>query len=419
MYCKRMWVIIDTAVVISFLINVPCVSTQFANRSCVVEPGGQSFAEQIIECARTSDNSSFTIFVHSGTYNATNGGSINFFNFTNVTITTLDPHDSTTDVSIMCPETGDEVFNGIGFVNSINITIKNIKFTRCGPITSALYTLNSFNILIVDSTFHHNTDNGIQIVRGSSNVTIRNCLFYSNVGIQPDPPSNLISTNLKSVGGAGLGLFFTDQSSVRISIENCIFKDNIAYKPTDYVSSEDTRPFGYTPFGNGGGVYLQVNRVQQLSVNIYNCSFYDNFAIHQGDGVVMISIDSNNIVLNISDCQFRENKALGNLLRSADDTVEDIDSFINATKRNFSSLITFTRNLPIYYFAAAGGVGGAISVSLYGNAEFNGLYVRNLQFAHNDASVAGTISFTVWDSFSGLDSGIDSNRAFIYKYVRN
>ena len=164
-------------------------------------------------------------------------------------------------------------------------------------------------------------------------------------------------------------------------------------------------------------MYLQINRVQGLSVNIYNCNFYDNFAIHQGGGVVMISINSKNIALNISNCQFRENKALGNLLRSVDDTVEDIDNFINETKYKFSSLTTFARHLPIYYFAAAGGVGGAISVSLYGNAEFNRLYVKNSQFANNSASTAGTVSFTVRDSFSGLENGVDSNRAFIYKYV--
>ena len=406
--------IIDV-VIISLLIDVPCVLMQCANRSYVVEPGDQSFAEQIIKFARHFDNSSVSVFVRSGTYNATNGSSINFFNFINVTITT-DPHDVNCDVNIVCPKTGDEVFNGIGFVNSLNITIMNINFTRCGPVTSALYMFNSSNILIADSAFHHNTDNGVQIIR-SSNITIRNCLFYSNVGIQPDPPSNLISTNLNSTGGAGLGLFFTDQSGVKVSIENCIFKNNIAYKPADYVSSNDTRPFGYTPFGNGGGMYLQINGVQGLSVNIYNCNFYDNFAIHQGGGVVMISINSKNIALNISNCQFRENKALGNLLKSVDDTVEDIDNFINETKCKFSSLTTFARHLPVYYFAAAGGVGGAISVSLYGNSEFNRLYVKNSQFTHNSASTTGTISFTVRDSFSGLKNGVDSNRAFIYKYV--
>lgn len=414
MYCKRIRLVID-ALIISFLINAPCVLMQCANRSCVVEPGGRSFAEQVIDFAKAFDNNSFTILVRSGIYNATNGSLINFINFVNVTIT-IHPHDAKSDVSIRCPKSGDDIFNGIGFANSLNISIKKLKFTRCGPVTSALYMLNSTNVLILDSTFHHNTDNGIQIIR-SSNVTIKNCYFHSNIGVQPDPPSNLISTNINSTGGAGLGLFFTDQFNVSVSIENCIFKGNIAYKPADYVSSQDTRPFGNTPFGNGGGIYLQINRVQGLSVNIYNCSFYENFAIHQGGGVVMISIDSSDSILNISDCQFTENKALGNLLRSFNDTIDDIDSFINKTKTEFSSLINVARNLPIYYFAAAGGVGGAVSVSLYGRAELNKLYVRNSHFEHNCAAVAGTISFSVRDSFSSVENGVDSNRAFIYKYV--
>ena len=45
---------------------------------------------------------------------------------------------------------------------------------------------------------------------------------------------------------------------------------------TSYVSSKNRRPFGYTPFENGGSVYLQLNGVQNLCVNIYNCHFYEN-----------------------------------------------------------------------------------------------------------------------------------------------
>ena len=60
--------------------------------------------------------------------------------------------------------------------------------------------------------------------------------------MQPDPPSNLISTNINSTGGVGLGLFFTDQSDFTVSIENCTFRDNVAYKPANYNSSKDTRP---------------------------------------------------------------------------------------------------------------------------------------------------------------------------------
>ena len=386
-----------------------------SNRSCVVEPGGQSFAEQIIGFAETFDNRSFSVFVRSGIYNATNGSFINFINFVNVTIT-IDPRDTLGEVSITCPKIGDDIFSGVGFVNSSNISITKLNFMGCGPVTSALYIFNSTDVLILDSTFHHNTDNGIQVILGN-NVCIKNCYFYSNVGMQPDPPSNLISTNINSTGGVGLGLFFTDQSDIRVSIENCTFKDNIAYKPADYISSKDTRPFGYTPFGNGGGIYLQLNRVQGLSVNIYNCSFYENFAIHQGGGVVMISIDSNDNALNISDCQFSKNEVLGNLLRSIDDTVDDIDNFIKTIKTKFSSLIDIARNLSIGYFARAGGVGSAVSVSLYGRAEFNKLYLRNTCFTHNGAVIAGTISFSVRDSFSSVKNGVDSNRAFIYKYV--
>ena len=110
---------------------------------------------------------------------------------------------------------------------------------------------------------------------------------------------------------------------------------------------------------------------------------------------------------------------LGNLLRSLDDTVDDIDVFIGKIKMKFSPLINVARNLSIGRFATAGGVGSAISVSLYRRAESNKLYVDNTHFAHNCATIAGTISFSVRDSFSSVENGVDSNRAFIYKYVCN
>ena len=164
---RRMWIII----IICFLINAPCVIMQSDNRSCVVEPRGQSFAEQIISFAEAFNNKSFSVLVQSGIYNATNGSFMNFINFKNVTITT----DASGDVNITCPKIGDDIFSGVGFVNSLNISIIGLNFMEYGPITSALYIFNSTNFQILDSTFHHNTDNGIQIIH-SHNISIKKLL---------------------------------------------------------------------------------------------------------------------------------------------------------------------------------------------------------------------------------------------------
>ena len=376
---------------------------------CVVVPGKSSFADQVINIARNFDNRSITILVHPGNYSATNGSYTNFVNFINVTLK-LDSKDAG-KATIMCPKIVSSIYSGIGFDNSSNITIVGLDFIGCGPTTAALYIFNSFYIEIINSSFHHNTNNGIQIYLGNYFV-LRNCYFYSNVGLQPNLVSTLITTN--STGGVGFGAYFIDQSNVNLLVENCTFQDNIAYKTAEYISNSDGRPFGYIPFGNGGGIYLQVINVNNLFAKVHRCHFYDNIAIHQGGALAMISVNSDHNVLLVTECNFVHNRALGRLLRSSNDTVDNIDTFINKTKKRFSSfansLDRSIENLPISSFGSAGGLGGAIAVSLYGTANFNELHVKNSNFSENWAIISGTVAFIVRNS---LSDDVDSNAAFI------
>ena len=164
------------------MLNVLCALHCTDHSNCFVEPGTKSFAEQIIEAASNNSNSSITIMVYGGNYSATNGNTMNFIKFRNVTIKKND----TMPVNVMCPNfTNNTSHNGIGFEHSTEIVISGLNFMKCGIVTAGLYFLNSTDILIIDSTFHHNTDCGIRIVYGS-NISITNCYFYYNVGIQPD-----------------------------------------------------------------------------------------------------------------------------------------------------------------------------------------------------------------------------------------
>ena len=380
---------------------------------CVVTPGKSSFADQVINIARNFDNRSITIQVRPGNYSATNGSYTNFVNFINVTLA-LDSED-TRKAIIMCPKIVNDIYSGIGFDNSSNITIVGLDFTGCGPTTAALYIFNSFYIEIINSSFHHNTDNGIRIYLGNY-FGIRNCIFYSSVGLQPNLASTLITTN--STGGVGLGAYFINQSDVHLSVENCTFHDNIAYKTADYISKNDRRPFSYIPFGNGGGIYLQLIDVNNLCAKVHRCNFYDNIAIHQGGALSMVTINSDHNVLLVTDCNFIRNRALGRLLRSNNDTINDIDTFINKTKKRFSSFTNSMdrsiENLPISRLSSAGGLGGAIAVSIYETANFNELHVKNSNFSENWALIVGSIAFIVRNSLSG---DVDSNTAFITRYV--
>ena len=393
------------------------------DNECYIEPGDHSFAEQVIEAGRKYSNSSFSILVYAGNYNATNGKLINFINFTHVVIKRHP--DNTMPVDIMCPGMGNIVdvkgIDGIGFKNSTDIEISGLNFMNCGVVSSGLYFQNSFNITIHDSIFHHNTDNGIQFHSGN-NLRVINSSFHSNIGLQPDQLSDLITHDLIRIRGVGLGLFFEDQNTISVTIEGCNFTNNIAYKPVDYNSSAETRPYGFIPFGNGGGIYLKLNRVNHSNINIVNSNFSNNTAIHQGGAIVMIPINSTNNTLNISRCNFVGNKVLGFLLRSLNVTVtaSTIDSFIDLVSHNFSiSRLNRDnlRNLNFDELRPPGGSGGAIAVSLFGSVEHNVLRVSDSHFIENGAFVAGAIDYIVRDLLSELEDGVDSNQAFISKYV--
>ena len=385
---------------------------------CLVRPGINPFTAQVIEAGRQYSNKSFTVLLYAGDYNATAGNIMNFINFTNVTL--KNHPDNIMPVNIMCPEFTTKIHNGVGFEYATNIEISGLNFLKCGPITSGLYFRLSRNIIINNSSFHHNIDNGIQM-QYCDNIFITNCNFYSNIGLQPDSISDLI-TNDTFTRGAGLGLSFEDQSNISVKISGCNFTNNIAYKNSGYNPSIETRPYGFIPLGNGGGVYLNLHRVTNSYITISNCNFDNNTAIHQGGAIVMIPLNSHDNVLNISECTFVRNKVLGYFLRSLNDTVnkstESIDRFVDKINMMFS-LAHFDfdslQNLTFSTLGSSGGFGGAIAVSLLGSVERNILLVSKSQFAANLAYFGGAVGFVVRDLLANVKDGIDSNQAFIHK----
>ena len=413
----KQWNILVVLVILFKLISALNCNNQSI---CLVEPGINPFTEQVIEVGRQYSNKSFTILLYAGNYNATNGTTMNFINFTNVTI--RNHPDNTMSVNIMCPEFTDATHNGVGFEDSRDIQISGLNFMDCGPITSGLYFRYTNNVFISYSSFHHNSDNGIQIQYGN-NINITGCHFYSNIGLQPDSISDFI-TGDTFTRGAGLGLVFEDQSNINVKINNCSFENNIAYKNAGYNSFAETRPYGFIPLGNGGGIYLGLHRVNKSYIAISNSSFTNNTAINQGGAIVMIPVDSNDNTLNISGCTFIRNKVLGYFLRSLNDTIEEstqsINNFIDKINIIFSrDYFDFKSisNLTFSTLSSSGGFGGAIAVSLFGSVEHNVLHVSDSYFRRNVAYSAGAIGFVVRDLLANVENGVDSNQAFIHKYA--
>ena len=356
-----------------------------------------------------------TILVSSGNYIATNGSINNFIALQNINI--LKNPNSLDPVNIMCLNFVTVSHNGIGFENAANIFISGLNFMNCGITTAGLYFYNTTNLTIVDSTFHHNLENGIQIISGN-NIRIINCHFSRNIGSQPDNASRLVTkTNVNATGGVGLGLLFVNQSNVSLSVINCTFIENISYRTVNF--SNDTRPFAFIPSGNGGGLDIQMDKVTNLYAQVIDCNFYKNTAIHQGGGIVISVIDSINSTVNISGSKFIGNKALGYLLREYNQTIDlnnitdlDIDNFINDIISKFSDVNKLLPDINTNSYAelqSSGGLGGAIAMSLYENAAYNELFVTDSHFSDNLAIYAGTIGFAV------CDEGAFLNRAVITK----
>ena len=376
----------------------------FDQSYCFVEPGARSFAEQIIEVANKNSNSSFTVIVYGGNYNATNGSTINFNNFRNVTIKNYDA----TPVNIICPNfTTGTLYNGVAFQHSTEIVISGLNFMRCGIVTAGLYFLNVTDVLIKDSTFHHNTDCGLRIVFGN-NISVVDCYFYYNVGMQPDSFSQLIINDPSKVRGVGIGLFFENQNVTNVNIMGCNFTNNIAYKAPRYNARFERRPYSFIPFGSGAGIYIKLNNANNSYIAVSNCGFYDNIVIHQGGAIVMLPVNSINNTLDVYGSIFLGNKALGYQLRFYQDSVNgsNVDDFVKKINQVFSVTSDSPSNRSVN---VVGSSGGAIAISLYGRVEHNILRVRNSKFSDNIAFVGGGITFIIRDSLSNIENGVNSN----------
>ena len=410
----------ESLFVILTLISTSCSWECITDSEYLVKPGTKPFAQQVIEVGLKKSNSSFTILVYPGNHTAA-GFNMNFFNYKNVTIKSYNG-----SANMICPNITDTNYNGIGFQSSHDITIIGLNFSRCGTITSGLFFFDTTNLYISDCSFHHNTDNGIQIVFGD-NITIINCYFYLIVGLQPDNTSTLISdvfsNETTALRGVGIGLFVEGQRNFEIAIINCTFQDNVAYKTPEYNSSSDQRPFGFIPFGNGGAIYLRMNSVIDSCVSISNCYFYNNTAIHQGGAIVMLLVNSTGNTLHILECEFINNKALGGLLRDRNEVINgsDVDDFVNTINNEFANMdfiIQSLRNVSLSELSLSGGVGGAVVMSVYGASESNVLIVKDSCFKNNTAVFAsGAIALVIRESLSDVLNGINSNHAIINKYV--
>ena len=394
----------------------------------IINSNETSLATQVIDLLKTrrQNNDSFTFYIWPGTYNATNGTKSNFYYFSNITLK-KDPKfsDDDDEVIIQCPyltDVGDD--NGLGIINSADISIVGLTFTKCGQKTFGSYFENVNNLHIIDSVFHHNLNNGLGIQSGT-NVSIINCTFENNVGLQNDSTKFLVIQGGSRFGGASLGISVQDTTNTSITVENCTFKSNVALKSISYDDDEnDSRPYNYIPFGNGGGIHIILNNATDVIIRIENCHFYNNTALHQGGGIVTYLTSSRGNVVEVIDCDFIGNKAIGYpLLNYTKTPISDYDKFIEEINTNFSipnfntSLRDALLQVTSYTVLETGGFGAALTVNILRDCEYNQIFIKRSTFKKNLAIGAAGIGIFMRASLSSTSNGVNTNRVWISGYV--
>jgi len=374
-----------------------------------------SLEEQVIQLVKSQWNIKLFICIYPGVYNATRGKSLNFYNFSNIALQKVPSLNES--VTIRCPtytSYNESNFNGLGFFNAENITICGLSFTECGPITSGLYFESSKNVQIVQSTFHHNKHTGVGIKYGN-NFTIVNCTFTMNIGLQLDNTSYLVQSLSYKFGGAGLGVSLENITHFNIVVKNCTFENNIAYK-TINNSMDDERTYQYVPFGSGAAMYVRMKNAVHCSVKIVGSYFYNNTALHQGGAIALFLTDSSNNMVEVSNCIFSDNKAIGYFLVNQE--YDDVDILIaeinvNFSVNNFDNFVKNARNVSSKKISQTGGVAGSLLMAFYGSSGFNKLCIKDSSFKRNLAIGGAGFGFFIRGSLFNVKNGLNSNQIWV------
>ena len=414
----RIWILCIAILVELLVAVIACPSN--SDTCAIINSTKFSLATQVINTLKkmNQSNDSVTFYISPGMYNTTDGTHSNFFNFSNI-IFQKDPKQFG-EVIIQCPFTDVGDFNGLGFNDCTDISIIGLTLTNCGPKATGFFFRNVNNLYIINSTFHHNLNNGVAIHSGTK-VAIINCTFENNIGLQDDYTELLVTQVSDMLGGAGLGIALQYTINTSVIVENCTFKNNVALKRFSLGENEsDTRPYNYIPYGNGGGIYINLISVTDVKIRINNCHFYDNTALHQGGGITTYITSSYGTLVEVVDCDFIGNKAIGSIpLFSINKQsianfkiIEEINK--NYSVRNFSASIG---SVLLHDVVQTGGIGGGIAVNIFRDCEYNNVVIKRSNFKKNAAIGSGGIRVGTFVPLSNTSNGKNTNRAWITGYV--
>ena len=417
------WIISIILLVEVLAVTMACPNDTCAVINCTKTP----LATQVIKALqdKQKNNDSFTFYIHPGTYDATNGDETHFYNFSNITLQKHPKSDSNSEVIIQCPIFTDVDNNGIGFIDSHDISIIEITFAKCGQKTYGCYFSNINNVHIINSTFRLNWNNGVGISSGRG-ISVINCTFEKNIGLQNDDKSYLVQNMSNVFGGPSLGISIQNANNTSVVVEHCTFSGNVALKNISQ-SENDSRIYNNIPFGNGGGICIRLNNVMGVTVTIRNCIFNGNIALHQGGAIAAFMIASRDNRVEIIQCHFIGNKAIGYpLYEQINSNITDYDTFTDDIKKNFTkknfiaSIQEALSRISTEEIQETGGYGGAVIINILRECEYNRILIDSI-FEQNLAMGAAGVGIFMWEALpnTGLntDNSINSNIVWIRGYA--
>ncbi|CAI8053266.1 hypothetical protein GBAR_LOCUS29133, partial [Geodia barretti] len=169
----------------------------------------------------------------------------------------------------------DAPFYVLSFVGGAWLSMATLELTGS---PGGIEIVNVTNVQITNCSFSWFTQGAVDVYNSRS-VAIANCHFFHN------GPVGVVKTNELRGHAAGLSLGYSitadEEENLTAIVESCVFYNNSALL-ADSSTSEALNDRVFP--GRGGGLAVLVDSVTTVTVDVINCSFFNNFATEFGGG---------------------------------------------------------------------------------------------------------------------------------------
>lgn len=290
---------------------------------------------------------------------------------------------------------------GMIFNNVTNLYIESLHLDGCGVscattpggqgVVGGLNIINCTNVTINDVTIKCGRGVGLVIVNGKGRFHVQRSKFIENG----------LKNQMNYTRGGGI---FIDQSnintSVSMTIKDCSFISNLSpssMSATDFIYFQPDKTKNIL-HEKGGGLYIMIGEhAKSNSLNISECIFLENYAMHGGGVHAMIKDSAQENVIIFHKNIFRKNNCRygGGGLR--------IGYIPNITEKALNNQIliqhcTFTDNSAVNF-------GGGLSVTSTMGPLFdleNEIIITNCTWTENQAWLASAVDISVlsWETYT-------------------